>query len=444
MYPLNVTFNSRYVPWSRRCPPCTNLCLPSCAAMACRPPLRILVLQAHSASAEPWRNVLRILATIESALASGASFDLLVVPETYLHGYNAGASALQTLAVPLPCSSPTCCATPCGNCKGNPLKIISEAAALHRVSIMVSYAELCVEGADCVHNSCSLFGAADGKCLLHYRKLHLWGPYEKVVFTPGPGKAPCGSCAPRSRASVGSGLNCAFPLAVVPYGPGLEHTITVGALICFDLEFPEAPRTLALAGAEAIIAPVAMGDSWGTSSLRICPLRAMENGCTVVMANYPSGQAPKPADLSWQGVQDMHCGGGSCVVGPNGVPVAALPTYSTAVPGDAARQPQAAWCPPPQQGSAQCEYNTRDRDTMAAIRERLAVCSVPVSLPSLASAALHDLQAIASPICTVGWARLQDDEAVLVATVDVDSAAYKTFQDRNPYMKDRRPDLYCL
>jgi predicted amidohydrolase len=59
-----------------------------------------------------------------------------------------------------------------------------------------------------------------------YRKVHLWAR-EKLVFEPG-------SSEP--------------PVVDTPVG-------RIGVLICFDLEFPEFPRSLALRGAELITAP---------------------------------------------------------------------------------------------------------------------------------------------------------------------------------------------
>ncbi|GAA4095692.1 nitrilase-related carbon-nitrogen hydrolase [Actinomadura miaoliensis] len=60
-----------------------------------------------------------------------------------------------------------------------------------------------------------------------YRKTHLWDG-EKLLFTPGDRPPP-----------------------VVPTAAG-----PVGVLICYDLEFPEMTRTLALAGAHLVAAPV--------------------------------------------------------------------------------------------------------------------------------------------------------------------------------------------
>ena len=59
-----------------------------------------------------------------------------------------------------------------------------------------------------------------------YRKLHLWDR-EKLVFTPG-------SSLP--------------PLIDTPVG-------RIAAVICYDLEFPELTRSIALAGAQALLVP---------------------------------------------------------------------------------------------------------------------------------------------------------------------------------------------
>jgi predicted amidohydrolase len=67
----------------------------------------------------------------------------------------------------------------------------------------------------------------------NYRKTHLWGPdggHEKSIFTPG------------------------NELAVVDF-PILRtgESVKVGILICFDSEFPEPARVLAVKGAHLIL-----------------------------------------------------------------------------------------------------------------------------------------------------------------------------------------------
>jgi 5-aminopentanamidase len=60
-----------------------------------------------------------------------------------------------------------------------------------------------------------------------YRKTHLWDR-ERLIFTPGEAVA---------------------PVLETRFG-------RIGVLVCYDLEFPEMPRSLALRGAELICAPV--------------------------------------------------------------------------------------------------------------------------------------------------------------------------------------------
>ena len=67
-----------------------------------------------------------------------------------------------------------------------------------------------------------------------------------------------------------------------------EGPVKVGAMICYDREFPESARILMLGGAEMILVPNA------------CPMeinrlsqlrgRAYENMCAIATANYPMGQ----------------------------------------------------------------------------------------------------------------------------------------------------------
>jgi 5-aminopentanamidase len=87
---------------------------------------------------------------------------------------------------------------------------------------IVGFAELGQDGL--VYNSAAV---VDGSGVLAvYRKVHLWAK-EKLVFEPGAAEP---------------------PVVDTPVGK-------IGVLICFDLEFPEFPRSVALRGAELIAAP---------------------------------------------------------------------------------------------------------------------------------------------------------------------------------------------
>lgn len=119
-------------------------------------------------------------------------------------------------------------------------------------------------------NTLTLFDRR-GHEALTYAKVHLcpWDPPDNVC-TPGDG----------------------FPVAALdtPVGP-----VRVGAMICFDREFPEAARVLMLGGAELILTPNAcdLDDrAGGVGDVRIDQFRAraFENGVAVAMANYAAPQ----------------------------------------------------------------------------------------------------------------------------------------------------------
>ena len=79
-----------------------------------------------------------------------------------------------------------------------------------------------------------------------------------------------------------------------PWNP-LDNTCRIGAMICFDREFPEAARMLMLNGAELILTPNAcdLDDrKSGVGDVRIAQFRsrAFENLVAVAMANYAAPQ----------------------------------------------------------------------------------------------------------------------------------------------------------
>lgn len=89
---------------------------------------------------------------------------------------------------------------------------------------------------------------------------------------------------------------CAFDLPEAALVPGdAFHTgeldfgrggVQLGAMICYDREYPESARVLALEGAEIILTPNACGlDRW---RLEQFSTRAIENMVGVAMANYPA------------------------------------------------------------------------------------------------------------------------------------------------------------
>ncbi|MBQ4425878.1 MAG: carbon-nitrogen hydrolase family protein [Lachnospiraceae bacterium] len=111
-------------------------------------------------------------------------------------------------------------------------------------------------------NSLILFDR-NGAARLHYAKVHICAFDDEKVLSPGDG----------------------FSVTELDVGRG---TVAVGAMICFDREFPESARILMLKGAEVILAPNAC--PMEINRLSALRTRAYENMLAVATCNYPAGQ----------------------------------------------------------------------------------------------------------------------------------------------------------
>jgi len=173
--------------------------------------------------------------------------------------------------------------------------IFCELAKEFRVVIVTSLFERRAPGL--YHNTAVVFDS-DGSIAGKYRKMHIPDDpafYEKFYFTPGDlGFSPV-------KTSIG----------------------TLGVLVCWDQWYPEAARLMALAGAEILIYPTAIGwdpndpdeekirqkDAWMT----IQRAHGVANGIPVVSVNR-TGFEPAPAGLG----AGIDFWGGSFVAGPQG------------------------------------------------------------------------------------------------------------------------------
>ena len=99
------------------------------------------------------------------------------------------------------------------------------------------------------------------------------------------------------------------------FTPGNESSIfslkgvKSAIVICYELEFPEIIRELALEGVELIIAPTGQSSNWPAAALHNCRTRAFENGIFVAYANS-TGQL--------NGISFM---GESKIIGPDGLDI---------------------------------------------------------------------------------------------------------------------------
>jgi predicted amidohydrolase len=98
----------------------------------------------------------------------------------------------------------------------------------------------------------------DGVVRGRHRKVHLYGDLDRDQFAAG-GARPAPFDHDGSR---------------------------VGLLICYDVEFPEAVRSLAAGGARAVYVPTANMTGCEEVQEILVRARACENNCSVVYANY--------------------------------------------------------------------------------------------------------------------------------------------------------------
>jgi predicted amidohydrolase len=175
------------------------------------------------------------------AAAAGAA--LLVTPELFLSGYAIG-GGLARLAEPA---------------DGEAADAVAETAARHGLALAYGYPERASEeaaGAGGVFNSVQLV-AADGTRLANYRKTHLYGGFERAHFTPGGRQV--------VQAELGG--------------------LTVGLMICYDVEFPENVRAHALAGTDLLLVPTAQLHPFEFVAESLVPVRAFENQMYVAYVN---------------------------------------------------------------------------------------------------------------------------------------------------------------
>jgi len=135
---------------------------------------------------------------------------------------------------------------------GETSRMLSEAAAKWKMYVLGCFYE---KAGDKVYNSVALFGR-DGAHVGTYHKVHL-PPGECDYATPGDG----------------------FPVFETDFGK-------VGALVCIDIHFPEAARSLALQGADIIFCPTMYSEPRESITEILYRARAIENNVFMVCSNY--------------------------------------------------------------------------------------------------------------------------------------------------------------
>jgi len=169
-------------------------------------------------------------------LLIGLKTDLVVLPELCNSGY-VFANKEEVFSV----------AEEAG--KGETYFVLSDIANSINCNIVYGYPEL--DGNN-LYNSCMLI-MSDGR-FYNYRKTHLFNR-EKLFFSPG---------------------DTGFQVFTILNG------VKIGMMICFDWQFPESARTLALLGAQIICHPANLVLPWCQQAMKT---RCLENRVFAVTAN---------------------------------------------------------------------------------------------------------------------------------------------------------------
>jgi predicted amidohydrolase len=217
--------------------------------------MKIAVYQGDGTMADVEGN-LDVLSNVAGAAAEKGAC-LVIFPELFLTGYNTGAK-IRDLAEP---------------CDGPASRKALDIARESGVCLLYGYAERAADG---IYNS-ALMVDRDGSRRVNYRKTHLFSDYERNLFRPG-------------KELVTTELD------------GFK----IGVLICFDIEFPEPARALALRGIDLLAVPTTLMAPHDVIARIVVPARACENQIFVAYANR-HGQE-----------RELKYIGQSCIVGPDG------------------------------------------------------------------------------------------------------------------------------
>lgn len=173
----------------------------------------------------------------ENAKIAGA--DLLVCPEMIMTGYAIGIHKLRQYDY---------------IDQQNWTLAIAKIAQKHQIAIVYGFPDY--EKTPDIYNACQFINE-QGVVMVQYAKTHLFGELDRSQFSPGP---VIGSCF-------------------------IWRNWRVAMLICYDIEFAAAARTLAQQGLDLLVVPTANMKHFDQVPQILVPARAYENNCYVLYAN---------------------------------------------------------------------------------------------------------------------------------------------------------------
>jgi len=180
---------------------------------------------------------LKRIERLEVQLKKNDALDLIVCPELFLSGYGNFDKIKEY----------------CEASNGEYATQISLLAKKHSTAIVYGYPEIDNKN---LFNSAQYFDNQGLSIANHRKKMLPSTANESKIFKPG------------SESSIIT-IN------------GIKAAI----VICYELEFSELIRKLALDGVELIIAPTGQSSHWPAAARYICRSRAFENGIFVIYAN---------------------------------------------------------------------------------------------------------------------------------------------------------------
>lgn len=241
--------------------------------------MRVGIVQ-QSCGLDRQTNIQKSLDGIAQCAEQGARLVVLQELHCGIYFCQAEDPAMFDLAAPIP---------------GPDTAIFSEAARRHGVVLVSSLFEKRAPGL--YHNTAVVF-EKDGSIAGKYRKMHIPDDpayYEKFYFAPG-------------------------DLGFEPISTSVGR---LGVLVCWDQWYPEAARLMALAGAEMLIYPTAIG--WESTDSEEEKKRQYEAWFLVQRGHAVANGLPLIAvnrvgyEPDWTGVTGgIHFWGQSFVVGPQG------------------------------------------------------------------------------------------------------------------------------
>jgi predicted amidohydrolase len=204
---------------------------------------RVAAWQCRPGSRDVAGNLRRLDAICASAAAQ--QVEVLVTPEMFTSGYAITLAGVLRLAEDA----------------GGPTEAaVAQIARRHHLAIVYGHPERAPDGGaakDRAYNAATMVGP-DGVVRGRHRKVHLYGDLDRGQFI----------------------ANSERPAAFDFDGS------RVGMLICYDVEFPEAVRSLAADGARAVLVPTANMAGCEEVQEILVRARACENNLGVVYANY--------------------------------------------------------------------------------------------------------------------------------------------------------------